>query len=153
MKSTETSRDDNTRRLSCYRKVVVKKDWKTTTVLLLPDCATHIEESSSPSLPRFFCSRIVFLCYHPCLVSVLFTGPSLLVVNLYRKFFTPSSNVKNNPRVLFILLTVEKIECEIFNFLLFPQAYLKTCMMYANDLHTKQLLYYQSLPFFGWSCV
>ena len=28
--------------------------------------------------------------FHPVLVSLLFLGPSLLVSNLYRKFFTPS---------------------------------------------------------------
>ena len=43
-------------------------------------------------LPRPFCSRILFLCFHLFLVSVLFTGPSLLVVNIYRKFLTPSSS-------------------------------------------------------------
>ena len=30
------------------------------------------------------------MCVHPFLFSVLFTGPSLLVVNFWRKFFTPS---------------------------------------------------------------
>ena len=33
----------------------------------------------------------VFLCFHSFLVSVLFTGQSLLVVKFYRKFFTPST--------------------------------------------------------------
>ena len=33
-------------------------------------------------------SRVVFLCFHPCLVSALLTGPSLLEVDLCRKFFT-----------------------------------------------------------------
>ena len=41
-------------------------------------------------VPRFFCSKIVLLCFHPCLVSTLFTGLSLLVVNFYRKNFTSS---------------------------------------------------------------
>ena len=36
------------------------------------------------SLRRPFCSKIVFLCFHLFLVSVLFTGPSLIVVNFYR---------------------------------------------------------------------
>ena len=40
------------------------------------------------SFPPFFHSRVVFLYFSPCLVSMLFTGPSLLVVNIYRKFFT-----------------------------------------------------------------
>ena len=52
--------------------------------------ATEVEQSSSLSFPRFSCSRIVSLCFHSCLVSVLFRGPSLLVVNFYRKFFTPN---------------------------------------------------------------
>ena len=37
-----------------------------------------------------FCNRVVFLCVHSCLVSVLFTGSSLLVVvNFYSKIFYP----------------------------------------------------------------
>ena len=35
---------------ACSRKVVVKKDWKTT-LLLLPDYATDVEQSSRLSLP------------------------------------------------------------------------------------------------------
>ena len=30
------------------------------------------------------------MCYYPYLVSVLFTGPSLLVLNFYGKVFSPS---------------------------------------------------------------
>ena len=33
-KGEKQGRDENTRRLFCYRKVVVKKDWKTTLLLL-----------------------------------------------------------------------------------------------------------------------
>ena len=68
---------------------MVKKDWKTT-LHLLHGQPTEVEYSSSLSLPQPFCSRIVFLCFHLFLVSVLFTGPSLIVVNFYRKVFTPS---------------------------------------------------------------
>ena len=32
----------------------------------------------------------VFLCFHPCIVSLLFSGPSLHVVNFYQNFFAPS---------------------------------------------------------------
>ena len=31
-KVQKQGRDENTRRLSCYRKIIVKKDWKTTSV-------------------------------------------------------------------------------------------------------------------------
>ena len=41
VKHTET-RQGYTRRLSHYRKIMVKKDWKST-VLLLPDYVTDIE--------------------------------------------------------------------------------------------------------------
>ena len=40
-KSTERRQDENTRILSCYRKLV-KKDWKNT-LLLLPDYATDVQ--------------------------------------------------------------------------------------------------------------
>ena len=43
-----------------------------------------------------FCSRIVFLWFHPCLVSVLFTGLSLLIVNFYSKFLTFSLPCNRN---------------------------------------------------------
>ena len=77
-KVQKQGRDENTRRLSCCRIVVVMKDWKTT-VLLLPDLifATEVEQVSSLFLPRLFCCRIVFLCFHLFLVTVLFQ------VNLY----------------------------------------------------------------------
>ena len=60
--------------------------------LLLHDLifATEVEQSSSVSLLRLFCSKVVFLCFHPFLVSVLFSGPSLLALNFYRKILTPS---------------------------------------------------------------
>ena len=67
----------------------IKKDWKTT-LLLLSDYAIGVELSSSLSLPQPLYSRRVFLCFHPFLVSVPFTGPSKIVVNIYRKFFSPS---------------------------------------------------------------
>ena len=54
--------------------------WKTT-LLLLPDHLTHVEFSSSLSLLRPFCSRIVFLSFHSFLAPVLFTGPSLIVIS------------------------------------------------------------------------
>ena len=69
-----------------------KKLWqrKTGRLHLLHSQATEVEHSSSLFLPRLFCSRIVLLCFHPILVSVLSTGPSLLVLNFYGKFFTRS---------------------------------------------------------------
>ena len=66
------------------------------------------------------------------------------------------SKIKHTPRVPLILVTVEKIERENFDlffflssFFLFPRAQLKKYTMYTNDLHTKPLLYYQTL-FFSW---
>ena len=58
-KVQKQGRDENTRKLSCCREVVVKKDWMT-------------------------------IVFHSFLVSVLFTGASLLVLNFYRKLFTSS---------------------------------------------------------------
>ena len=55
--------------------------------------ATDVKQSSCLSFPSFFRSR---LCFHPYLVSVLFTGPSLHVVNFYQKFFTLSKKVCRN---------------------------------------------------------
>ena len=46
----------------------------------------------SLSLPHLFCSMIVLRC-HPFLVCVLFTDPSLLALNFYRKFFTSSIHI------------------------------------------------------------
>ena len=75
-------RDENTGRLSCYRKSAVKKGWKSTLHLLYSQ-ATAVEQPSSLSLPRFFFGRLVFLCFHRYLASLLFRGPSLLLVNFY----------------------------------------------------------------------
>ena len=63
---------------------MVKKDWKTT-LFLLSEYATEVEQSSCLSFSQLFCSRIAFLCFHFCLVSVRFKGPSLLVVNFHGK--------------------------------------------------------------------
>ena len=84
-KVQKQGRDENTRRLSCCRKVVVKKDWKNT-LHLLHIQATEVDQSSRLSLRRLSCSRIVFLCFHPFFVSVHFTGPSLLTLNFTKKF-------------------------------------------------------------------
>ena len=46
-----------------------------------------------PLLSQFFHSRVVFLCFHTFLVSVLFPGPSLLALNFYRKRLMPSKIV------------------------------------------------------------
>ena len=40
------------------------------------------------SLSTIFCSRVIFLCFHPH-VSVLFTGPCLCVVNFLSSLFLP----------------------------------------------------------------
>ena len=85
--------------------------------LLLPDYATKVELSSSLSLPRLFCSRTACLCFHPFLVPVLFSGPSLLVVNFYRKilplvFFTLLFSLFNHGFNCYFLSI-------LFNFLFF----------------------------------
>ena len=78
--------NENPRRLpyiyTYYRWIVVK-----TTRRLLYNSGTdaHEVQSSSLSLPWSFCSRVVFLCFHQCLVSVLFKGLSLLVEHFKRK--------------------------------------------------------------------
>ena len=41
-KVQKQGRDENTGRLSCYGKIVVKKDWKAT-LRMLPDYATDVE--------------------------------------------------------------------------------------------------------------
>ena len=74
------------RRLSCCRKVVLKNDWKTT-LNLLHSQAPEVQWSGSLSLPQLFCNRIAFLCFHPFCISVVFTGPFLIVVDFYRNFY------------------------------------------------------------------
>ena len=80
-KLQKQGRYENTRRVSYCRKVVVEKDQKTT-LHVLP---------FSLSLLQPFCSRIFFLCFHPFLVSVLFTGPFLIVVNYRSRSNYPNS--------------------------------------------------------------
>ena len=73
-------------RLFCCRKVVVKKGWR-----LLYFCCLTMQQMCS-SLPAFpyhdFRQQDSLFSFHPLLVSVLFIGPSLLVVHFYRKSFT-----------------------------------------------------------------
>ena len=79
--------DQNTRTLTCYTKIMVKKDW-TTAQHLLSDYATDVDLSSCLYLPWVNYTRVALLCFHPCLVSVLFTVPSLLVV-IFQENFLP----------------------------------------------------------------
>ena len=58
-----------------------------------PDYATDVVFQSF--LPWFFYSRVVFLFFHPFLVSVPFTGPSLLLLNFYRNFFIPTTTIND----------------------------------------------------------
>ena len=48
------------------------------------------ESTNKTTLLQKNCVRVVFLCFHPYLVSVLLTGPSLQVANFYAQFFTSS---------------------------------------------------------------
>ena len=64
-----------------------KKDLKTTLHLLHITVSCNRRRVAFLSLSStIFHSRVAFLCFHPCLVSLCFTGPPLLVVNSYRKF-------------------------------------------------------------------
>ena len=70
-KVQKQGRDEKTRikTISSYRKVVVKKDWKTTLLLSQKlSQATEVEQSSSLSLPRLFGSWIVLI--------LVFSSPS-----------------------------------------------------------------------------
>ena len=60
------SRDENTRRLSCHKNIVVKKDYKTT-LHLLHSNAKYVELFCSLLIPQFFGIRVVFLCFIPAL--------------------------------------------------------------------------------------
>ena len=85
VKSTETRQRWNTRRLFCYRNIVVKKD-RSTTQILLPEYATDIEKSSRHLYHDFSVAEYCCVSYLP--LSVCFTGSSLVVVNFYIKFLT-----------------------------------------------------------------
>ena len=66
-----------------------EKSWqRKAETLLYFCCPTEVEYFSSLLLPQLFCRRIVFLSFHPFLVSVLFPGLSLLVQNFIPKIFT-----------------------------------------------------------------
>ena len=78
----------DTRRFHSYwgncRKVMVKKHWSTV-LLLFPDRSGVVFKS-------FFTTTLVqqdsLVVFHLFLVSVVFTGPSLLVLTFYTKFLT-----------------------------------------------------------------
>ena len=70
-----------------------------------------MDSASRLSLPRLFSSRTVFLCFRHFLVSVLFSGPSLLGLNFYRKTLTPS---RSKPLATCILM--QSIAPEFYDF-------------------------------------
>ena len=78
-KVQKQGRDENTRRLPYYGNTVGKKDKKTTRHLL-HDTVTYSR------------CRVVFLCFHSCLVFALFISLSLHVVNFIE--FLPLVKVK-----------------------------------------------------------
>ena len=56
-----------------YKRMEEKKDISTPYI-----CCKR--QSSSPSFLQYFCCSMVFAWFHPCLVSELFAGPSLVEV-------------------------------------------------------------------------
>ena len=89
IKAQKKGRDESTRRLSYWRKVVVKKDWRTTLLLLQKlSQTTEVEQSSSLSLPRLFSMNVVFLCFHPSLFPYFFQGHPYLHLIFTEKFLT-----------------------------------------------------------------
>ena len=92
-KCTQTRQERKHKKTTILQKNHGKKNYMYTTTLhvqyfgcLTQLYATDIEQSCFYS-SQFFCRRVVFLCFHSCFVSVLFTGPSLLVVNFYTNFY------------------------------------------------------------------
>ena len=76
-KYTKKKEGMNTTRLSCYRKVMVKKGWKTTLLLLLDlSFAPEIELFTTNFLHQDSLPVFSFL---PCVCA--FSGPSLLALN------------------------------------------------------------------------
>ena len=68
------------------------------------------------------------------------------------------SNVKYTPRVPLICCTVEKIKCEIFDFVLlfssfFPHTYLKKCIAYTMIFIPNNCSTIRDFPFLGQSCM
>ena len=62
-----------------------------TTLLLLSDYATDVVFQSF--FTQFSCSRVLFLYFLLFLVSALFTGSYLLLVNFPKKIFTLSEHI------------------------------------------------------------
>ena len=73
-------------RRSCCQNIMVKKDWKTS-ILLLPDNATDVSTLRVYFTTTFLHQNSFLVLSYPFLVSVHFTHPSLLVVNFHRKNF------------------------------------------------------------------
>ena len=48
------------------------------------------------------------MCLHPFLVSVLFSGPCLLALHFYRKFFTPSTHQQTFCNFVALASTIRK---------------------------------------------
>ena len=71
---------------------MVKKDWETT-LLLLQKLSQATEVVSQSFFTTAYLQQDSLLCFHPFLVSVLFSGPSRLALNFDIKFFNLSEKV------------------------------------------------------------
>ena len=85
VKSTETRQERKDKKTTLLQKNYGRERLEdySTSVAYLGNRSRAVFQSFFATI---FCSRVVFLCFHSCLVSVRFTGPSLLVVNFYRNF-------------------------------------------------------------------
>ena len=87
----------------------------------------------------FLYSRVVFLCFHPCLICLLLTGLFLLVLNFCTIIVTLS--------VFFLLSKKQNKHCKSFRRVLFTIFYdifnmkLSKCGMYENNYCHKVKLY------------
>ena len=87
LKVQKQGRDESSRKQSCYHKIEKLEDYTTSVAWLCNRCLVAFQ---SFIITFFFSSRIVFYAFmHLWLVFVLFTGPSLLVINVFWPFLLP----------------------------------------------------------------
>ena len=90
-KVQKQGRNENTRRLLYQRKTVVNKDQKAIFYIQIC-CLTLCNKCRvvfQSYLSQFFCSRVLFQCFNPCLVSV-FLQVHLYQWLIFQKYFTLS---------------------------------------------------------------
>ena len=130
-KSTETRQGSKHKRTTLLWNRGGKERQEDYSTFVVYNCVRQQTEwSSCHFFPPLLCSRLVFLGFLPCLVSLLFIGPSLLVANFYRNFLIPSFSCTLPCANFLYLCSSPILNSSLLGALVFPSKHISQIMIF-----------------------